>query len=501
MAVVGERLKEAGLQVDRVADRHGRLPFAAEAVQLRRVHERGHAEARGELKVRAEVEAELEIRRAPGLRRRRDLQDAALAVRDDGVADDLEVAQRIDALQVLPQRLRVEDPRLRMDEVIEPPLVDARNGIDHDLVDVRQRRQRRVVALLPRGVLALGHGPLLELALVRFGGLVAERNHLQALHEVGRGVAIEVGRDHEGRELRRGHRVLLERQVDEAADHRAHVLGFGRRLGARRAHVDRDDDVGAHREHRLHRKVLGLAAVDEHVAVDLDRRESRGNGHARPDDAGEISARHDVGLARLDVGRHRLERDAQLGKVRHRGAGHRRGLEHEAELAARDQARRQQEPALLQVQAELERDQPLEVVFLLPERLVLALGSVAEERVPGNRADELLHLVGRVAAGVEAADDRAHARACHVVDRDVQLFEQSDDADVRRAPRAAAAEREADLRTRGRRLLRRRFRRRRCLERPRDGQQAQSDREEGTKSAKLHGGEKTIETRPGGRAE
>ncbi len=199
---------------------------------------------------------------------------------------------------------------------------------------------------------------------------------------------------------------------------------------------------------RLHRQVLRLAAVDEHVAVDLDRREARGDGHARPDDAGEVPARHDVGLARLDVGRDGAERDAQLVEVRDRGARQRRALEHEAELAAGDQARRQQEPALLEVQAELERDQVLEVVFLLPEGLVLAFGSVPEERVPGNRADELFHLVGRVAARVEAADDRAHARAGDVVDRDVKLLEHPDDADVRRAARAAAAERETDLRAR-----------------------------------------------------
>ena len=104
------------------------------------------------------------------------------------------------------------------------------------------------------------------------------------------------------------------------------------------------------------------------------------------------------------------------------------------------------ETALLEVEPELERDQVVEVVFLLPERLVLALGRVLEERVPVDGLDQLLHLVGRVAAGVEAADDRAHARARDVVDRDVHLLEGPDDADVRDAPRAAAAEREPDLR-------------------------------------------------------
>jgi hypothetical protein len=73
-----------------------------------------------------------------------------------------------------------------------------------------------------------------------------------------------------------------------------------------------------------------------------------------------------------------------------------------------------------------------------------AVRRVLEERLPVDALDQLLHLVGRVAARVEAADDRAHARADDVVDRDVQLLEAPDDADVGHAARAAAAEREAD---------------------------------------------------------
>ena len=62
----------------------------------------------------------------------------------------------------------------------------------------------------------------------------------------------------------------------------------------------------------------------------------------------------------------------------------------------------------------------------------------------------LQHVVdfgGVHAGGKRAADQPAHAGAGRHVDRNAMLFEPADDADVRDAARAAAAERDADGRS------------------------------------------------------
>ena len=52
--------------------------------------------------------------------------------------------------------------------------------------------------------------------------------------------------------------------------------------------------------------------------------------------------------------------------------------------------------------------------------------------------------------GFRAGSERAHAGASHAVDRHAQLFQYFEHANVRRTARAAAAENEADTRTRRR---------------------------------------------------
>ena len=68
----------------------------------------------------------------------------------------------------------------------------------------------------------------------------------------------------------------------------------------------------------------------------------------------------------------------------------------------------------------------------------------AEQCVPIGLVNNLLQIVRILADGVEAADQSAHAGAGDEIDGDVMLFKILDDADVRQAERAAAAEREAN---------------------------------------------------------
>ena len=99
--------------------------------------------------------------------------------------------------------------------------------------------------------------------------------------------------------------------------------------------------------------------------------------------------------------------------------------------------------------ADLEVEQIAIVGLLAPHRHLDARRIVGEEIVPVELADDLAHLVRRVAGRVHAADDRAHAGAGDAADRNVLALEHFDDADVRRAARAAAAEHEADARRGG----------------------------------------------------
>ena len=80
--------------------------------------------------------------------------------------------------------------------------------------------------------------------------------------------------------------------------------------------------------------------------------------------------------------------------------------------------------------------------------------ALPEERKIDERAlvevdGEALELVAAVASRVERGDDRARAAAGHDVGLDSGRFERLDDADVREAARAAAAEHERDERPLG----------------------------------------------------
>ena len=82
---------------------------------------------------------------------------------------------------------------------------------------------------------------------------------------------------------------------------------------------------------------------------------------------------------------------------------------------------------------------------------VCARGTVAERGIPVNAAHHRVDLVRRHARGIETADHGAHAGARDGVDRDAQLLERLQHADMREPARAAAGQHEPDARPRGRR--------------------------------------------------
>ena len=163
---------------------------------------------------------------------------------------------------------------------------------------------------------------------------------------------------------------------------------------------------------------------------------------------GEVAVvEHDL-LAGGDVGGDGAERNRQVVEVV--DGAHRQGevAQHDAQLLAGAQSGRELEP--LAADAELDVGDEVQIVVLAPEGAVLACRLVGQGVGPVDGEDRLGELVRVEAGGVEAADDRAHAGAGGVVDRDAHLLEDPHDADMSAALGAATGEGDADLRARRR---------------------------------------------------
>ena len=80
----------------------------------------------------------------------------------------------------------------------------------------------------------------------------------------------------------------------------------------------------------------------------------------------------------------------------------------------------------------------------LPPDVLVRERRGAKQLIPVEARDEVLELARIHAAGERPSDQAAHAGSGGHVDRNPMLLEPADDADVRDAARAAAAERDAD---------------------------------------------------------
>ena len=94
--------------------------------------------------------------------------------------------------------------------------------------------------------------------------------------------------------------------------------------------------------------------------------------------------------------------------------------------------------------------QVIAVVLLAPEGQIAPRRGVAERLLPVNGAHGGLDLGGGHAARIQAADHGAHAGARDAVDRDFQLLQDLEHADVRHSARAAAGQYQANPRPLGR---------------------------------------------------
>ena len=237
--------------------------------------------------------------------------------------------------------------------------------------------------------------------------------------------------------------VLLGQDVDHLRRHAEDVVDrFARRQ--RRADVDGDDDICTHRAGDVDREVVRQAAVDEQQLADLGRRDRARHRHAGAHRRWQLALPEDDRLAGDEIGRDRAIGNRQLVEVEVPGP-QRQPAQHDLEADAGDRALLQRDAA--PVEAGFDVEQRCAVVELAPDRLVLPRRLLLEQGSRRERGERLLHVDRRQAGRIGAADDRAHARARHAIDRHVQLLQDLDDPDVGGAAGAAAGKDEADLRS------------------------------------------------------
>ena len=186
------------------------------------------------------------------------------------------------------------------------------------------------------------------------------------------------------------------------------------------------------------------AAVGKDPGIEHDRRERARDRHARAHGGRDVAVIEHHHVARHHVGRDGAERDGQLVEV-----GHRARARHVAAQQVVDRAR-VGEPArsddLAVDQAHLDLGAGVDREAFLLDGFERAAADAADDGGPVDTRHELLDFRRGLPGRVTRAHEGADARAGDAVDRDVQLLEHLERADVRATLGAAAGEHEADAR-------------------------------------------------------
>ena len=211
--------------------------------------------------------------------------------------------------------------------------------------------------------------------------------------------------------------------------------------------VHGDDPSRAPLLRDFHGEIHRHAAVDQRAFAVAHRRERTGHGHARAHRVDQVAAVHRYGIAGFQVRADCAVGNRQVVEARDRRAGQQRGAQRDRQALALEQRRRHADLAV--AQAETALGQEAAILGLAPRGEHAAVDAIDEHRVPVQRAHLRLDLGRAQAAGVQAADHRAHAGADDAVHRDALAFEHLDHADVRHAARTAAAEDQTGVEVRG----------------------------------------------------
>ena len=238
---------------------------------------------------------------------------------------------------------------------------------------------------------------------------------------------------------------LLHDHVLELA-HQITFLRFARIGG----HHTADDDVGMEVVHHDIRRevVVDTAVVGQHT-VYLNGFEHKREAHRSPHGIAHIAVAHDEGTLVVHIRSHTTEGNKQIVEIAPTGRCS-LGIklhEHQIHLNGVHQIGRNDlrlhADGIAKSKADIgkfgRRPVLLEVIF------VARLHFTGIPPLEVGRAEQLFHIVGRIAHGIERPDDGAHGGARDVVDGDVVLFQRTDDADVGHTLGTAATQHESHL--------------------------------------------------------
>ena len=314
--------------------------------------------------------------------------------------------------------------------------VDARE-LDAATLAARRRRP-------PGRVLRLADRIARQLVALRQRGVTPERDGFG--HPVERARRDVAHRDHDGHVTGPEGLQLLplvrpHENVERARHHRERRLQLVRsRYGVRHRHGD--DHVRAGLARDVHRDVARQAAVAQHAPVERHGREDAWHRHAGTQRMRQAPLREHDHLARLHVGRDRTKRNWQAVEFAHAEAARHEQADGLLDVLRIDETAGRRQPAV--AHAELEAVAVDVSGQLAPHRQLRALSLESERLLEGDAANSLVDLACGHAGCVGPTDQRAHAGADHAIDRDTQLLEHREHADVRAALGAASAQHQPD---------------------------------------------------------
>lgn len=395
--------------------------------------------------IRAQADAEAKVAGAPALFARAHDQHTLAVAALNAVVDGLEIAAAIDAAHVGGEHVfGQEHAGAALHLVVEHLRPGADEALELDAVHHPKTREGGLLALANGGVLVGWQAVTRQLVGKGSRSLLADRDGFTLALEARRADVAQRRLDEHVLLPELGklaiHRTLAQ-HVDELRGDRERGVELAA-LHERRLDVHRDDHIGAQAARLVDRQVVGDAAIHEQPPANLHWRHRARDGHAGAHRLRQAAVREQHGLAGFDVGGQGAEGDGQAGEILH--VRHRPGqaAQEALDLYAADQPRRHRDTIL--AQAELDLGKPRGRLRLAPQGLLGARRAVVEDVAPVGGEHRLLELASTNAGRIGAADDGAHAGAGDAIHRHAQGFEHLEHADVRRTPRAAARERQAD---------------------------------------------------------
>ncbi len=232
-------------------------------------------------------------------------------------------------------------------------------------------------------------------------------------------------------------------------DHRAHgLLQHAEqrldifRLRRLRLEVHRNHDVRTHLADYVGGQIVYQASVDVHVLAVVHGRECARDRHRGAQRLGERTILEHELLGANQVRGHTAKRHGQRVKRGHPKVRERLAVDQQADLVPGIESRRQMQTF---AKTYHQRGRVCALILLAQERQILVRRAIAQNLIPVEALDQILHLLRANPRCIEASDQPAHTCAGDEIHRDVLLLKPLQHPDVRQPQRAAAFQGHANL--------------------------------------------------------